>query len=167
MKKLLAVAFTVSTLFSVNTHAAPPSAASIDELFKVTKMESMVDGMYAQIDQMTKSMSKQALGDIKLTPEQEKRAAAVSADVQKLMREEMGWQKLKLDFSRIYSESLSQDEIDGLIAFYKSAAGQAFTNKMPLIMQKSMAVTEAKMVELMPKMTAIFTAAAEEAKAAK
>lgn len=38
----------------------------------------------------------------------------------------------------IYDKHLDEKTIDGLIAFYKTEAGQAFVEKMPSIMQESM-----------------------------
>jgi len=37
----------------------------------------------------------------------------------------------------IYSNSLSQEDIDGISAFYRSPAGKSYVNKLPVIMQQS------------------------------
>jgi hypothetical protein len=37
-----------------------------------------------------------------------------------------------------YSETFSQEEVDGLIAFYQSPAGKAYVEKMPTLLQKTM-----------------------------
>ena len=51
----------------------------------------------------------------------------------------MTWEKMEPMYLRIYRTSLSQSEVDGMIAFYQTPAGQAVINKLPLILQNSMA----------------------------
>jgi hypothetical protein len=41
-------------------------------------------------------------------------------------------------YVRVYQKSFSQEEVDGMIAFYKTPTGQALLNKMPLVMQNTM-----------------------------
>ena len=48
-----------------------------------------------------------------------------------------------------------QKEIDSLVAFYSSPAGQAFIRKMPIVLQKSMEITQAQMQRLLPRMKKI------------
>ena len=46
---------------------------------------------------------------------------------------------------------LLQKKSKGLIAFYKTPAGQAFLDKQPLLMQKTMEMTQKRMMEMTPK----------------
>ena len=41
------------------------------------------------------------------------------------MREEMTWDRLHPLYVRIYQESFTQEEIDGLIVFYESPASRS------------------------------------------
>ena len=43
----------------------------------------------------------------------------------------MTWDKLRPLYVRIYQESFTQEEIDGLIVFYESPAGIAFVERWP------------------------------------
>ena len=65
---------------------------------------------------------------------------------------EMSWDKMKGEYAKIYAEVLSPEEVKGLIDFYKSPTGQTFLDKQPLLMQKSMAMSQQKMIELMPRL---------------
>jgi len=56
------------------------------------------------------------------------------------------------EYAKIYAEVLSPEEVKGLIDFYKSPTGQTFLDKQPLLMQKSMAMSQQKMIELMPRL---------------
>ena len=70
------------------------------------------------------------------------------------MHEELAWNKLEPVYVRIYRESLTQDEVDGIIAFYKTPAGQAMVKKLPALMQKVMAELPAMMNPMMQKIQA-------------
>ena len=54
-------------------------------------------------------------------------------------------------YLRIYRKSLSQSDVDGMIAFYKTPAGQAVINKMPLILQNTMAEVSQMMGPMMQR----------------
>jgi hypothetical protein len=46
-------------------------------------------------------------------------------------------QAMQMIMVRAYQATYTQDEVDGLIAFYQSPAGQALINKAPLMMQNT------------------------------
>jgi hypothetical protein len=53
-----------------------------------------------------------------------------------MVDEMLNWDTLLPMYMRIYQESFTQDELDGMTAFYKTPAGQAVVRKMPLVMQR-------------------------------
>jgi hypothetical protein len=83
------------------------------------------------------------------------------------MKQELSWQKLKPLYVQIYRESFEQEEVDGLVAFYASPAGKAMLDKMPTVMQKSMAITQPLMQSLIPKMKSAMEEAMSEARLSK
>ena len=58
-----------------------------------------------------------------------------------------------------------QDEIDGVIKFYKSAAGQAYVKKLPLVMQNVMREMQGLLQPVQEKMMAIQRESLQELKA--
>jgi hypothetical protein len=64
----------------------------------------------------------------------------------------------------LYDEVYSEEQITGILAFYKSPAGQAFLNKMPLLVSKSMEMRQ--MADLIPEIQRITTEAIEKSKIA-
>ena len=85
----------------------------------------------------------------------------------KVLREEMNWASMRPLFTQIYQESYTQEEVDGLVAFYQSPIGIAYTEKMPIVMQKTMTLVQARMGPMMEKMQAAMKQAMEEAKTSK
>src|SRR5205823_10830451 len=102
-----------------------------------------------------------------LSDEQRRYLEAAPRQFVTIMREELSWESLKPMYIEIYRDSFTQEEIDGLIAFYQSPVGMAFVNKMPIVMQKSMTSMRTRMQPMMEKMQAATRQALEDAKVAK
>ena len=166
MKKTLSLALT-SLMLALNCHAAPASQASVEELLVVTKSESMIDSVYANLDQMIAQSMRQATQGEKLTAEQRRVLETVPTKLAALFRQEYSWATMKPQMIKIYMESLEQEDVDDLLVFYKSRGGQALINKMPVVMQKSMQLSQTMLQTIMPKMKETMKQAIEEAKAAK
>ena len=82
------------------------------------------------------------------------------------MKELLDWKKLEPVYVRIYQKSFSQEEVDGMIAFYKTPAGQAVIGKMPAVMQNTMDEMQQMMTPVMQKMQRMQQDVAAEMKAA-
>lgn len=156
----------VALLASFAAQAAPASQQSIEALLTVTKTESLMDSMYAGMDQMMRQSMAQTLKGKSLSAEQQRKLDAVPAKFVAVMREEMSWQKMKPLYVQMYRETFEQEEVDGMLAFYASPAGQALINKMPVVMQKSMALSQSLMQSFLPKMMTALESAMADAKVA-
>ena len=55
-------------------------------------------------------------------------------------------------YVRIYTESFTEDEVSGMISFYRTPIGQAAIHKMPLLMQKTMMEVQKSMAGTAPQM---------------
>jgi hypothetical protein len=77
------------------------------------------------------------------------------ADVVTVLKEQFTWDKLEPMYQRIYQKSFSQDEVNGMIAFYKTPAGQSVVSKMPLVMQNTMGETMKMMGPMMQRIQAM------------
>ena len=161
MRKLLASA---ALLNALNAYATPASQESVENLLAATKVESMMDSLYMNMEQMMRQGIGQAIRDKPLNQEQRRVIDAMPAKFVAVMREEVSWQKMQPLYVQIYRDTFEQEEVDGLLAFYASPAGQAYVNKMPIVMQKSMAISQSVLQLLQPKMTAAMKDAMAQAK---
>ncbi len=164
MRKLLILAVAFITF---SAHASPASQESVESLFAVMKTESMMDSIYGSMEQMMRQGMKQAVQGNTLSPEQQRIFDAVPAKFVTVMREEFNWGKMRPLYVQLYRDTFEQEEVDGLLAFYTSPTGQAFVNKMPVVMQKSIGLSQSLMQSLIPKMTAAINDAVAEAKLSK
>ncbi|AMP12966.1 DUF2059 domain-containing protein [Collimonas pratensis] len=156
-----------AVFFSTAVHAASPSDASIEELLNSMHAEKIMDLMLPAIDKsMHQSMAMATEGKT-LSAKQQQILDASTAKMMALMKDEMSWDKMHPMYVQIYRESFTQEEIDGLVAFYKSPAGVAYINKMPAVMQKTMGLMQTRMAEMIPKMKAAIQQAVEDVQNSK
>lgn len=137
--------------------AQQPTDESIDRLFTVLNTEGMMNNMMSSMDRISQTMMQQS--GRQPTPADE----ALRERMKALTLEEMSWANMKPKLAQVYRESFTQEEIDGLIAFYESPVGRSYVAKMPLVMAKTMQVSQQQMQSLMPKLKAIADEARREA----
>jgi len=166
MKKILVAIFLSATPFLC--YAAEPSQESIEKLLTVTNSQQMVEQMIPQMEGYISSAVDKSIDALEMPPEQKAKAKVLGAAMTKKMmpvvREQLRWENLKKIYVPIYRESFTQEEIDGLIAFYSSPAGNALTAKMPVVIQKSMAAMQQLLVPMMQEMQKATQEAVEEMK---
>jgi hypothetical protein len=121
--------------------------ARIEEMIQLTHPDRMVQQMTDQVKSMQMAqLSKMDIpADVRpAVDEMQKKLAALLAD-------RMSWDKFKPAFIRIYDETFTEEELNGIVAFSRSPAGKAMLDKMPLLMQRSMAVGQELMGDLAPE----------------
>ena len=165
-KSIVAVLF---LLLPFVVQAVEPSDESIDRLLEVTQSRRTIDAMLQQMESMLKPMFEQAADTKSLSAEKraeaEQSMASFAEKMKPILAEALAWDKLKAQSAKVYKETFSQEDIDGLIAFYESPTGKVFIEKMPLVMQKSMAGMQQRMAPLMEKIKQAAKESAEEFKA--
>ena len=105
----------------------------------------------AQMQQMRKNLPGQGAGAEAAKAAAEKALEKTMA----LVAEEMSWEKMKEDYVAIYADVFTVEEMEALLAFYRSPAGRAFVAKQPELMQRSMEVSQKASLRLMPKLMAL------------
>src|SRR5258708_5699631 len=122
-------------------------SAKIEELLAAMNIEAQQKEMLGQIQQLVTSQVKSQIP----SPTD----AAQLEDLQKkmfaLIGEETSWQKMRPVFVKVYGDTYTEPEIDGILAFYKSPAGKAMVEKQPMLTSKMMTNMQAQMGEIMTK----------------
>jgi hypothetical protein len=127
------------------------SKESVEKLMELTEVSKMMDAMQGQIGNMFNGMSAQMGISEKEKPAFNKYMQRVAA----LLANDMNWEIIKAPMIEIYSKHFTEKEVQGLISFYQSDLGKSMTQKMPLIMQDSMLVSQELMKDFMPKIQAL------------
>ena len=128
---------------------------SVRQLMQVTESKKLLDGMMGQIDSLMQSSMKQALGGISPSAEQQAAMDEMRQKIVAVLHEELKWETLEPKFIDLYRQSFTEHEVMGMIKFYKTPAGQAVITKMPMVMQRSMAMMQELMISIMPKLQQI------------
>lgn len=146
---LLALLMFCTTAYGADTK---PSEQSIKELLRVAESRKLLDSMMGQMDGLMKSSIQQALNGKTLTPKEQKMLDDMRSKMVDIFKQEMKWEMLESLFIKVYSDSFTQQEVDGMLAFYKSPSGQAVIKKMPLVMQNTMTEMQKRMGPIYQKM---------------
>jgi hypothetical protein len=132
--------------------AVPPSPESIDRLLAATQVEKNLQQMQGASERMLRGAAAQRTGGRQLSVDERQRMDAAVERVVGAMRQEMSIERMRAQMARLYTETFTQEEIDGLIAFYQTPAGHAFVAKMPAMMQKSAQLMRERMDPLMRRL---------------
>lgn len=142
----------------------PPSDASIDQLLTLINARQLLDQMKAQVDTMMSAGMQAAQQGQTLTPERQAIVDRMKTKINAVMAETLNWEYLEPIYIRTYRASLTQDELDGMIAFYASAPGQAYIHKIPVIMQNVMAEMQGMLKPMQEKLVEIQKQTIQELK---
>lgn len=117
--------------------AAQPTEASVKELLRLSHASHSVEMMKAQFTGMERGALQQALKGHEITPDVQKILEESSGKSSAIVNTALDWAKVEPVFVKVYQSTLTQKEVDGIVAFYKTPAGQAMVNKMPALMQQA------------------------------
>ena len=128
-----------------------PTDDSIRQLLQIQKAQSVMQQVARQVDASFTAMLSQQLQDKTLSDEDRQRIEAARDRLKTLTGKVLTWENMEPMYLKIYADSFSQSEIDSMIAFYSSPAGQAVVAKLPLVAQNTMAAMQQQMRSLMPQ----------------
>ena len=97
----------------------------IERILDLTNPESAVTEVVNQVDAMLQQIQPAP------TPQQKARRQEALDKIAKLTKDRM--RKVRPDLVKAYTETFTDEEIDGLLAFYESPAGKASITKIPAV----------------------------------
>jgi hypothetical protein len=130
-------------------------AAKVQELFTTMHMDHMMDQMMDAITTSLRESLKTIPGADQMTAEQKKLMDDFLTKTLKVANDSVGWSALEPEYVKLYANTYSEEEIDGILTFYKSPAGQAMLAKTPQLTTGSMQIVQARMVDIQPKIKAM------------
>jgi hypothetical protein len=138
-------------------------AAKAEQYLTLMKIdETMKRAMDLVMNQMKSGMMQQITGQT-LTEDQTKMTAELGEKVFKLVSDALSWEKLKPDVVKLYADAYTEQELDAIIAFYKSPVGQSVVAKQGDLQTKSSALAQQRMAAVYPELQKLlkdFTAQA-------
>ena len=155
MKKLIGL-MAAGLVLSVQGAIAQDASRRVlaEELLNVMNAKAGFEKSFAMVKQMMSSQ----ISKMEQAEGQTNTPSNVSGQMDKMMAlitQEISWDKMKDDYIALYADTFTEDEMKGIIAFYKSPAGQSFTKKQPELMRRSMELSQKLMMQIMPKIQAM------------
>lgn len=152
-RKLVFFILLISTLFCHLAFAADskPSEQSIKELLALLEVNKFTEDITGQVDAIMELVVQQATeGEQveKLSPGEQKIIDDMKAKMADALKQEVKWESLEPYYVQIYRETFTQDEVNEIVTFYKTPAGQATVKKTPVLMKQAMLEMQARMLRL-------------------
>ena len=146
--------------------AAAPSDAAIDELLEVMRLREqtskMLDAMNQEFAQNA-SMFAQKSGAAEDAAVQQ-RMQTEQQQMGQILREEMAWEKVRPVYRQVYKESLTAEEVAGMLAFYRTPVGQSVLQKQPQITERAMQISREQILPNVIERISTMTMGAGSAK---
>jgi len=155
MKPFRAVTGLVAALLLAGAAWADDASklAKADELLRITKGDQSYKQMLDRAQAQLKAMAvRQAPSDAD--------KAAVEQQVAPIVTEQLNWEKLRPQFVKAYADTYSEEELDGILSFYKSPAGQAWITKLPELNGRAVKVSQQAMQDAQAQIRKIAEQAA-------
>ncbi len=149
MRRILAA--TIVCAFALVTIVSAEEAekrALAEELLDGMDMQQTIEKSFEMVKQMIPTQLKQM--NVSENASSDKFQDAMQKMMDLIMKE-ISWEKLKDDYIAIYAETFTEEELSGLVTFYKSSIGRKLAEKQPELMKRSMQISQEQIMELMPK----------------
>jgi uncharacterized protein len=163
MKRIaVLLAFTLALCLPLTAHADEASRrAKAEEMVQLlhmdTLMKQLMDGMRQQVSTTT-----QQLAGKTLTPQDQARLDEFQQKLYAMIDAQIGWKAIEPDILDLYAETFTDDELDGILAFYKSPAGISMVQKLPGLTTQAMQLTQSRMATLQPQVKQMIADFARE-----
>jgi hypothetical protein len=158
--------FYISLLVPINAGEAP-SDSSIHELLKLTKEESTSGDLLENFASMFEDSMQEEKSGQSLNPDQKKIIENFKSEYIQMLKDLLSYKNMEKDYMSIYKNSFTQSEVDGMISFYKTDAGRAVIEKMPIAEEKIAKIVQSKIQALTPKVQQMEKETMEKVKSAR
>ena len=157
MKRISVLVLIVCLLSASKLYADDQSRAKLaEDLLLIMQVDKELASTYDRI-KAAQQEEMQKAGN------QDPAAVDMQNKMMDMMAQEMSWDKLKADYIAVYAEVFTDEDLHGLIEFYKTPTGKKFIEKQPELTNKMMEIGQKHVMELLPKMKAMSDAAQPKA----
>jgi len=148
---LLKAIIVILLLGATVAFASPAREETIKQLLDVTQSRKLVDGVRNQFDALMHNTVQQTLKGRIPTPSEQQAIDNMTGKMATVLQDELAWEKLEPMYIRHYEDVFSEEEVNGMLSFYRTPVGQAVVGKMPALMQKTVLDLQSMALGLSPK----------------
>lgn len=129
--------------------------AKANEMMNILHTQKMVqnisENLKKQVADAADKIAAAAPGDIGKT-----KAADFEKKANQVIDAQLGWEIMQAGFTDIYAKNFTEEQLDSIIAFYKSPAGVALLENMPTINTQITQFGNSHMTALQPELKQLF-----------
>jgi uncharacterized protein len=125
--------------------------AKVRELFALLHVERISDQIKSNVMNQTAAIPQQLFGP-SMSPENKAKFEAFQQKVLQTVDAQVGWKVLEPEYVQLYAQTYTEDELNGIVAFYKTSAGAAMIAKSPQLSAKSIGLVQSKMAAVQPQL---------------
>jgi len=131
---------------------SPQRTAKAEELMGLLNIDKNMQGAFAQVEKMQEQM----IDTKDLPPEAKEKQAKIRKSILDATKSIFSWETLKPAFIQIYAETFTEEELQGMIDFFKTPMGQKWIEKQPQLQAATMQKMQGIMLEAQPKLQEII-----------
>jgi hypothetical protein len=129
--------------------------AKAQQMIDVVHTERMVEGVSDNIKKQVSAAAERMIGP-NPTPESKARLIDFDKKMDNMVDQQMGWKVMEPAFIDFYTNAFTEEQLDAIVAFYKTPAGIALAENMPKINTQVTQLGQSKMVVLQPELKQLF-----------
>lgn len=129
--------------------------AKVEQMLALTKTDTLSQNMLASVPVRVKTLAaRQPMVASASSPEQKKLANDYLDQMGKIGASAPGWAVLKPKVVDLYMAQFTEADLDGILAFFKTAPGQDYLAKSPELSQKTVELLQNSVNALAPQFEA-------------
>ena len=140
--------------------------AKAEQMLSVTKADTNMQTQLSALQTRIMELAKQQSGVAPLNAAQTTLTTEYQKQIQTISNDEVGWDKLRPQMVQLYYDTFTEAELDGILAFYKTPAGQAIVNKSPDLAMKTTTNVQNRIKDMQPKLASVTQEYVSKLKAA-
>ena len=146
--------FALAVLLAVAPLAAAqqPSEAQVDRLLEVMRAKETLDATLPQVQAMQQQMVAQMTAGQELDEEDRARINRMLESTNSSLATVLTWERMGPLYRDIYAQTFTAEDVEAIIGFYESPAGQKTLDKMPQLMQNTMNAVQQLVMPLLQQL---------------
>ncbi len=139
-------------LAPVAANAQDGTPAQADRLMEVMRARETVDAILPQIQMSQQQMLAQLTAGQEIEDAERARLTEVLQTSNARIVEALSWERLAPIYRDIYLKTFTAEDMDAMIGFYSSEAGQKLLDRLPQLMQHTMEAVQTLVMPMLQQM---------------
>ncbi|TWI53352.1 hypothetical protein IQ22_02566 [Pseudomonas duriflava] len=149
--RALCTAAVLSGVSSLAMADAASHAAEAERFLKLANADKLTTPVYAQVHELFGQHFAQAKAPGKQAVLESYVARANTA-----LDKSIGWEQIKPEMVKLYTQNFTEDELEDLIKFYQSPLGKKMMTTLPQLSVQSSQIAQAKLEQAVPQVNKLL-----------